>query len=185
MSHMKRAQPVDEHSAASQRVAVVVSPEASGDDRTIELAPVVVPIRRRVLLVEPNCHRRAALAHRLRSYHSVATTSGMEGALRLLGQERFDVVVAAERGDGDGLQTLEAVARAWPATKRCLTATWHDPASKRARKTGVVHVLIHAPVDVPALAIEVGRLDPPASRDDPQSSVEPRRRPSARARSPR
>ena len=167
---------------SEERVAVVVSPEASGDDRTVELAPIVAPTRRRVLLVEPNCHRRPALANELRNFHSLATTSGIQGALRLLGQERFDAVIALHENDGEGLPLLAVIAREWPTMRRLLTSRWHDAPSKRALRAGVVHALLDAKVDVATLAIEVCGGGDRCAGEAPKSSGEPRRRARSRFR---
>ncbi len=131
--HLSGAAPVERSCGASDRVAIVVTADAGEDDRTAaDLEPVrlVAPCSTcplRILLVEPNDHRRFARAHALRAQHRVATAPAMAGALQLLASEAFDVILIVEEPGGDTYALLDAVAIMWPDTHRCLAATTATP----------------------------------------------------------
>ncbi len=105
----------------------------------------------RVLMVEPNGHHRFARAHALRAHHSVATTSNVDGAMRLLTQERFDAMVVTEGFEGEGLALLELVARSHPTTRRYLLTRWEEKAQLAALAAGRVDALLITPFDLAML----------------------------------
>ncbi len=154
----------------------MVTADTAEDDRTVDMAPVRAPVsrppssrRKRILVVEPNDHRRFARAEALRERHSVATAPGMGGALRLLSSETFDIVLVAEDLGADAFALLEAVAIMWPETRRCVLASVAPTRPADALAMQRAQRVYTSPFDVEAFLHDLARRFAPTLdlfRDD-------------------
>jgi DNA-binding NtrC family response regulator len=100
---------------------------------------------RRILLIGDHSVSRASLARRLEArVDRLAEVATSEEALRCLGAERFDLVIASdEPGSGGGIERLESMRLHWPQVARVLISAGDDPATARdaVNRAGVCYWL--------------------------------------------